>query len=494
MTFHVRTTAFNVLASADTAGRLLRSDMPAHTGLGPLIEEIEQYASAFRANVKSAAGWRMMYYLLATGNGASTLNAETRHRDKEREDGRLSSAMEFYLATEYGKTFMEMTLATTALTQMAALYAQRKAILQALLEEKTTEYMRLTERLFLVRDEVREAQEHYETTGETLADIRETLAEAETRALETQQDILHVNDQVVLLENRSIKIARPLQSISEFRKSLQNEETQAPEIYIVAGTARDSGELVYDRVTMGADGSIAIEKISESEAPGLLKDRGIMVTDMYEHVYHRPDGKGGTELVRMEHGINGELMGRIGRISQDMIGQYMAATGKDAASITTDAASYEAQIRARDALIGESHATFQGKMEHINLYAQTREVHEHAEKTLDEKQEEHDALHKDCAVCHSKLKGLKEQLHQTEHSLSEIAAAHTRLAGGQAAAIDGVFTGALVDEFLNYYKSLSTSRACPAGLAASWIGAAPPANDTNSAKAPVLQEKPAPNC
>lgn len=455
------------------------------------IEEMQQHASAFHANIKGAAGWRMMAYLLKTGNIATTVTGE--YRDRENEATQSRTTLEFLMVTNARLSLIQRALAATALTQMHAFYSLHRSLLESQIEEKSMRFTRIMERLFGVKNEVSEAHEHLETTARTASELNETMVRLRERAHETQQSVFNASLQTAALENRSIKIVRPLQTIAELRASLTQPETQAPAIYIVAG--EENGVLLYDRISMTETGRIAVEKVQEHDAPDLFKEQGIMFTDMVERVYHRPDGKGGTELVRMEHGLNGSLMGPIGDISRAMIGRYMAVTGRQADELTTDAASYEARMQAQLRLIEESHAACKAESAHTVKYYEAQDILAQAREAFSARRSELVALQKNLDHCCSELRSLKRELRQTDRIIAHIASARDRLESHELSGIDGVMAAlprGLESEFMNFYNAAEGAKDAANGIklpdfAHAWASAAPlsaanrPAPETGAA-------------
>jgi len=459
-----RTPGFNVLAGTDrTRAGMFRGEMPVDASLWQPVEVAEQ-AAAFDTNPRTAAGRRKYNYLLATRNGSSIVAATLRQEyEEESTIGKNRTAIQFMAATQAQNTYAQRALASTVLTGMAEFYSRNRETLLGLIDAKAAECSRYMERLSRAKTGMAGVRETFDLTSRKTADAFNIFSGSRAKTQEIEKQLFEASGMTAALENRSIKIVRSnLRSIADLRKSLTSEETQAPEIYIVAGRGKDGVTTLYDRVTMGADGRIAIERIPEGAAPDMLKSEDEMLTDMFERVYYRPDGKGGMELVRMEYGMNGPLMGPVGRISDRMMDQFMAATGKKPQDLTTDAASYEARYRARNELIEENHAACAVESHHAGKYERAREKLAKAKDAFESRNGHIETLERECKDCHGKLESLRKTLEHTDRRLAHIASAQGKLDSHEIADIDDIRNKLPTDfteEFMHFYNALPQAEA-----------------------------------
>ena len=220
-------------------------------------------------------------------------------------------------------------MAAEALQRTAGSYSVYHSTLRDMIEAARAEHARLTEMVTSKRSSISDKQAN-------LMGAKTESAAAERQLAQTSKEIDALDAEwnnpdldAVSLENRAIKVVRDIDSFAEFKQSIMGEETKAPDIYVVTGVDHTDGSLVYDKITADAVGSITIESVNEKDVPELSKQEGERVTDMIERVYCRTDDQGNETLLRMEHGINGELLGSIGPITDSMLGAYLCKNRKE---------------------------------------------------------------------------------------------------------------------------------------------------------------------
>lgn len=411
------------------------SDGVSHTD-GMTSEEVRQTLSAFEANPRSAAGFRMHAYLQWLKSGSILAAYPQREKAESREGRRIWGTFQFFtlMAIQQRQAFVAQTY--NMLRDAIADLMDRRDHIRTIIDKIATEYESLKETITGAASEIAFISDYAEENKTAIARMKERLANANILMQQEQQQIENAAVKTASLENRAIKIVRPLNSISELKASLTGEETEPPVIYIVAGEAQTDGTLFYERITMGENGQIKIERVHESEAPALLKNHENMASDLVERVYHRRDENGESEFVRMEYGFNGELMGSIGHISNQMIRQYIATTGNEADDITSCADAYEEKVRGWYRNIDEHNHICREKSIQEDEY---RHALEHLEQTIDAlelKQDKLLQLQNRANLCCGRLQTLTKELTLTNQMIMQATEYQSRLQNDEFTSVD----------------------------------------------------------